>query len=359
MITTLMTATRLYYLGVLLLTINCLIESTSAFSLTGSNIHHPSGTARGVRLVTRFAGSTRTTTSSSTSADDDEQLKAKVQFRPATPEDLKVCFAIESASYPADEAASREALEYRQAEAAPYFRVATLATDLLGDEVPTVIGFCCGTRCEEFTEESMSTTHIPDGKLLAIHSVVVDEQYRRQGIATVMLKEYMENVSSKANAADADDGIESTVLLAKSKLLSFYVNCGFAVLRPSPIIHGNELWYELEKRLGVPAQEIPKDDEQWFVKTETFCKPFPQVKPHLEAHKEWVADLRQVQGRCITSGYRVDAEGKPGGGGLMFLAAKSYDEAMELVLQDPLVANGCVDWQLNGWIGQVGDVQLR
>lgn len=51
---------------------------------------------------------------------------------------------------------------------------------------------------------------------------------------------------------------------------------------------------------------------------------------------------------CITSGYRVDAQGKPGDGGLVFLAAKSYDEALRVVLQDPLVANDCVDWQLNG-----------
>jgi ribosomal protein S18 acetylase RimI-like enzyme/uncharacterized protein YciI len=337
-------------LGVLLLSTSYLIKSTAAFSLIGNHLHHRSATARGLHLISRFASF-----SSSTSADD-EQLKANIQFRPATLEDMDACYAIESASYPVDEAASREALEYRRAQATHYFRVATLATSTDEDEIPAVIGFCCGTRCQEFTEEAMSTSHASDGKLLAIHSVVVDKQYRRQGIATVMLKEYMESISS---SMDADDGLESTVLLAKSHLLAFYVNCGFTVLRPSPIVHGSELWYELERKRLLPAQTIPKDDEQWFVKTETFCKPFPQVKPHLEAHKEWVAELRHVQGQCITSGYRVDAEGKPGGGGLLFFAAKSYDEAMELVLQDPLVANGCVDWQLNGWIGQVGDVQLR
>jgi hypothetical protein len=40
----------------------------------------------------------------------------------------------------------------------------------------------------------------------------------------------------------------------------------------------------------------------------------------------------------------------------MFLEAKSYEDAHQsLVLQDPLVAKDCVDWELNGWIGQVGD----
>lgn len=98
---------------------------------------------------------------------------------------------------------------------------------------------------------------------------------------------------------------------------------------------------------------------QWFVKTETFCKPFPVVKPHLEAHREWVAGLRDGgYPHPITSGYRVDSESKPGGGGLMILAAPDHASALELVLQDPLVANECVEWQLNGWVSEVGGITL-
>ena len=81
----------------------------------------------------------------------------------------------------------------------------------------------------------------------------------------------------------------------------------------------------------------------WFVKTETFKQSlsFPQIQPHLEAHKAWVAGLR-AEGQPITSGYRVDAEGAPGGGGLMLFAAKDYAAAEKLVLCDPLVSNDCV-----------------
>ena len=97
----------------------------------------------------------------------------------------------------------------------------------------------------------------------------------------------------------------------------------------------------------------------WFVKTETFktTLAFPQIKPHLDAHKRWVAGLKD-SGITITSGYRVDAGGKPGGGGLMLFAAEDYEAAEQLVLQDPLIANECVDWQLNGWIADVGDIEL-
>ena len=95
----------------------------------------------------------------------------------------------------------------------------------------------------------------------------------------------------------------------------------------------------------------------WFIKTETFRLPRPQLLAHLQAHHAWVAELRQ-RGVVITSGYLVDQAGRPGGGGLLLLAAADYAAAEALVLQDPLIANGCVDWQLQGWIPAVGDLAV-
>ena len=98
---------------------------------------------------------------------------------------------------------------------------------------------------------------------------------------------------------------------------------------------------------------------KWYVKTETFkkTKTFPEIRPHLEAHKSWVAELRAA-GRTITSGYRVDENDRPGGGGLMLFSASDFAAAEQLVLQDPLIANECVDWELNRWIADVGDIAL-
>ena len=95
----------------------------------------------------------------------------------------------------------------------------------------------------------------------------------------------------------------------------------------------------------------------WFIKTETFRLPRPQLLAHLQAHHAWVAELRQ-QGVVMSSGYLVDQEGRPGGGGLLLLAAEDYAAAEALVRQDPLIANGCVDWQLQGWIPAVGDLAV-
>lgn len=170
-------------------------------------------------------------------------LADEVRFRTCRPTDIPICAELEAASYPASEAASKSSLQYRQHHAARYFRCAVLnnsstttasaaTTDPCGggtgkDEDPhddddTVIGFICSTKCHTFTHESMSV-HDSSGRLLAIHSVVVAEPYRRQGIATRMLKDYIVTISQ-------DTSVEKMLLLAKENLLPFYLKCGFRVM---------------------------------------------------------------------------------------------------------------------------------
>jgi len=121
-------------------------------------------------------------------------------------------------------------------------------------------------------------------------------------------------------------------------------------------------YFSVPDKLGHPMSAISMSQDSkllWFVKTETFKSSlsFPEIKPHLDAHKAWVDGLRK-EGVSITSGYRVDANGRPGGGGLMLFKAEDYAAAERLVLKDPLIANSCVDWQLNQWIADVGDIDL-
>mmetsp|Transcript_24261 Transcript_24261/g.52331 ORF Transcript_24261/g.52331 Transcript_24261/m.52331 type:complete len:574 (-) Transcript_24261:204-1925(-) len=181
-----------------------------------------------------------------------------ISYRPVKADDLPECYKIEAASYPEDEAASSENIMYRHQFAGDYFWCATLPTveantfsskQEATDKDDIIIGFICSTRCDEFTEESMST-HDPSGSILAIHSVVVDATYRRQGIASAMMQNYLKQMLPFSNlvANTMDLGFRRTLLLAKSNLLSFYVDNGFMVLRPSPIVHGKQTWYELEAR---------------------------------------------------------------------------------------------------------------
>ncbi|MBD2103486.1 YciI family protein [Leptolyngbya sp. FACHB-261] len=81
----------------------------------------------------------------------------------------------------------------------------------------------------------------------------------------------------------------------------------------------------------------------WFVKIErgrvdkvTFDKSVP-------AHKAYVQDLI-AKGHHAQTGYWAER-----GGGMLLFEAASLDEAKAIVLQDPFVQNGCVDYELHEW----------
>ena len=93
----------------------------------------------------------------------------------------------------------------------------------------------------------------------------------------------------------------------------------------------------------------------WFVKTERFLRPYLEMKPHLEAHCRWVKQLR-AEGVVLSSGYLVDSEDQPGGGGLLLLQARDYSEAQALIQRDPMVLSGGVEWTLQQWRPAVGDL---
>ena len=71
----------------------------------------------------------------------------------------------------------------------------------------------------------------------------------------------------------------------------------------------------------------------------------------------WVRDLRG-QGVRISSGYLVDGEGRPGGGGPLVLEAEDHASAEALIRQDPMVRCGGVDWTLQQWISAVGALEV-
>ena len=73
----------------------------------------------------------------------------------------------------------------------------------------------------------------------------------------------------------------------------------------------------------------------WFVKTETFTAvaaalSVEQRRPTLEAHRHWVSE-EAAAGRHLRSGYLVDGDRRPGGGGLLMFEASSYADALAWV----------------------------
>ncbi|MFN9933788.1 MAG: YciI family protein [Cyanobacteriota bacterium] len=92
----------------------------------------------------------------------------------------------------------------------------------------------------------------------------------------------------------------------------------------------------------------------WFVKTETFLRPYGEMRPHLAAHRAWVEEQRAA-GVRMARGCRVDVDDRPGGGRLLLLEAEDHATAEALVRQDPMVRSGGVDWRLHRWVPSVGD----
>jgi len=91
----------------------------------------------------------------------------------------------------------------------------------------------------------------------------------------------------------------------------------------------------------------------WFIKHETFTPEtvalsLAQRRPHLEAHRTWV-EAQRAAGIAIASGFLVDENSQPGGGGLLMVQAASFEAALELVQQDPMISGGLVTWSLQEW----------
>jgi len=155
-----------------------------------------------------------------------------MHLRAAVPADLAALVSLERASYPVDEAASEDMFRYRLECAPEFFRLA--------HEGGQLIGFVCGTRVDSMvlTQESMHL-HAPAGPLLCIHSVVVDEARRRAGVGSAILSAYLEFVRTT--------GVQSVSLIAKQYLVDFYQACGFELRGPSPVVHGRDAWFELQR----------------------------------------------------------------------------------------------------------------
>ncbi|KAL0019932.1 hypothetical protein WJX77_011590 [Trebouxia sp. C0004] len=118
-----------------------------------------------------------------------------VFFRPVEPTDLSRIKKLEAAGYPADEAASPAALDFRATQASDLFMVAVASGSVNSaqHQADTLIGYTCGTltTADALTHQSMSR-HDPEGHTLCIHSVSVAAEHQRKGIARRMLKAYLQ-----------------------------------------------------------------------------------------------------------------------------------------------------------------------
>eukprot|EP00980_Cylindrotheca_fusiformis_P021493 scaffold8353_cov138-Cylindrotheca_fusiformis.AAC.24 len=175
-----------------------------------------------------------------------ESLCSRVECRTATPTDILQCFQLEQSW---NQNASKNDLQYRQHHAAPFFRCAVLEED---DEEDIVVGFVSSTRIDRFQDDNISSTHRPTGTVLMIHSLVVGEEHRRQGLGKFLLNDYLQSLRESS----FKHPVTEVALFAKKELLTFFLHCGFSVIRPRSKIEGEEQEYLLQLSLESNTQGL-------------------------------------------------------------------------------------------------------
>ena len=90
-----------------------------------------------------------------------------------------------------------------------------------------------------------------------------------------------------------------------------------------------------------------------FVKTEIIKKEFISniklKKKFVDKHILWIKELKKA-GVNIKSGFLVNEIKEPGAGGLLIIEVKTFKDALNIVLEDPMIKNKIVDWKLSEWI---------
>ncbi len=81
----------------------------------------------------------------------------------------------------------------------------------------------------------------------------------------------------------------------------------------------------------------------WFVKIERGVVDKSTFDLSVPAHKAYVRSLVE-QGHQAKSGYWGEL-----GGGMLLFWADSLQQAEAIVTQDPLIQNGCVEYELHEW----------
>ncbi len=157
-------------------------------------------------------------------------------IRRATPADLDMVSALESAAFPPAEAASREAYAARLAAFADRYWL-LFADGALVSLVGGSLSHEANLRDEMFADASL---HAPGGRVQMIFSVATRPDCQGRGYATRLLVRML--------ADCRDEGLAAVVLTCKPEKRSFYARVGFVDEGVSPSEHGGALWHQMRVR---------------------------------------------------------------------------------------------------------------
>lgn len=155
-----------------------------------------------------------------------------MEIKEATIDDIETVYYLEKTCFNKLEAASYEALKAR------------LETYCQGYDIlyknSQAIGYVGGLKNNTLTlPDEMyhdSSLHRQDGQYQMIFSVCILPEYRGNGYARKMLKNYIEK---------RKESVDGFVLTCKDCLIPFYQSCGFVFEKVSNSTHGQAKWNDM------------------------------------------------------------------------------------------------------------------
>lgn len=157
-----------------------------------------------------------------------------LSIRQATMDDLDTLTAIEAASFPPEEKATRESFAARLAVFSDCF---LLACDD-GRPVALIDGMVTDRRtiADEMFEDA--ALHNPDGAWQSIFGFCALPEARGRGFAPALMKAFIEKARG--------EGRKGVILTCKEKLIDYYAGYGFCLKGVSQSEHGGAVWYDME-----------------------------------------------------------------------------------------------------------------
>ncbi|KAG0287215.1 hypothetical protein BGZ96_008829 [Linnemannia gamsii] len=170
--------------------------------------------------------------------------------------------------YPESEAASLKNLVFRQDAAPDLFLGCYLRKEEVQIDSPIpnpnpnnpnsgntssssleLVGYIVSTLVsgDHLTHSSMSS-HNPSGDAVCIHSVCVSTAFQRRGVATRMLKEYLQHLqrlNNNMNASTSMNKLKRVLLIAHEHTIGLYAGVGFVLIGQSSVEHGPDPWFEM------------------------------------------------------------------------------------------------------------------
>lgn len=154
-------------------------------------------------------------------------------IRVVTEQDVDACLEVETRSFPPAEAAGPESISVRASEFPQGFLVAEKNGQVVGQINSGA------TDKDDITDEAFKQLigHDPEGESMVVFSLSVLPEYRKQGIAARLMREFI-HASEKI-------GKKRVLLLCKKELVNFYARLGFADRGISASTHGGAVWHEM------------------------------------------------------------------------------------------------------------------